>query len=579
MAHTSLKRHHGCDPESVEAELERILASRQFAGCRRLSRFLAHCVHAALQGTPELVREANLARLVFDRGEEFDARLDPIVRVQAIRLRKKLAEYYRTAGRRNPLRIEMHRGSYLPLFRRVPVHAAASARQFPREIAVTAFRSSGDSGMDWTAESLPLMVACELARAGVPAAACQSRRRRAPAAQGRLDGFVWRQRAQIILEARLRNADGALIWTGRFSVPGEPSLAVAEQLARHLVQAVRLERVRRANEAAVRSLSFAGRCCASLKKAWHYLFKEDPASLQLGLELCLESLSRDPQPGRPGYAGLAYYYLASALQNYLPPQGAFLRAREMARRAMRAGESLSHAHALLGWVALLAEWRPSAAESEALTALREDPHSRTARKLLALTASLCGRHEEAFVWLRDCRKLDPFSPRLSFIGGIANLLRGDLEGAQAGYAEELRLYPHFLPAALQLAEIALARDRPQEASEAIARLRRLYNNDSRWLAMQGRVFARMGAMQEAVAILDRLRDQAARSSAPAFALWQLSLALSREEEATGWLERAVETREPWVLIVDVLPQFEHMRQTRVYGAIRTLLAEFRQSNR
>jgi hypothetical protein len=51
---------------------------------------------------------------VFGRGPDYDPRIDPIVRVQARQLRFKLREYFETTGVADPIRIEMHKGSYLP---------------------------------------------------------------------------------------------------------------------------------------------------------------------------------------------------------------------------------------------------------------------------------------------------------------------------------------------------------------------------------------------------------------------------------------------------------------------------------
>jgi TolB-like protein len=64
------------------------------------------------------VKEFVIGREVFDRKDGYDPRLDPIVRVEARRLRAKLAEYYAGPGRTEPLRLEYPRGSYVPIVTR-----------------------------------------------------------------------------------------------------------------------------------------------------------------------------------------------------------------------------------------------------------------------------------------------------------------------------------------------------------------------------------------------------------------------------------------------------------------------------
>jgi hypothetical protein len=58
-----------------------------------------------------------IARLVFKRPDDFDPGIDPIVRIQAVRLRRSLERYYLLSGHDDPVRIELPRGGYIPLLR------------------------------------------------------------------------------------------------------------------------------------------------------------------------------------------------------------------------------------------------------------------------------------------------------------------------------------------------------------------------------------------------------------------------------------------------------------------------------
>jgi hypothetical protein len=74
-------------PAVVRKHVERITTSAGFSNAQRLSRFLRFAVDAKLRGEEGRLKELLIGREVFDRGEAFDARLDPIVRVEARRLR------------------------------------------------------------------------------------------------------------------------------------------------------------------------------------------------------------------------------------------------------------------------------------------------------------------------------------------------------------------------------------------------------------------------------------------------------------------------------------------------------------
>src|SRR5271165_1544992 len=117
-------------PEEVEAELQRILASPIFRKAPRHSRFLSFVVRKALDGSGDSVKEYLIGLEVFDREPDYDPGSDPVVRVEAGRLRSRLADYYRKVGRLDPIHIALPKGTYVPLFYRngiAPAEALESA--------------------------------------------------------------------------------------------------------------------------------------------------------------------------------------------------------------------------------------------------------------------------------------------------------------------------------------------------------------------------------------------------------------------------------------------------------------------
>jgi TolB-like protein/tetratricopeptide (TPR) repeat protein len=101
----------------VREELQRIVASARFVTAGRLPQFLRHVVEVALAGDVERLKESVLGIEFFKRGNDFDPRLDPIVRVEARRLRARLEEYYSGEGASHSVHIEIPRGAYVPVFR------------------------------------------------------------------------------------------------------------------------------------------------------------------------------------------------------------------------------------------------------------------------------------------------------------------------------------------------------------------------------------------------------------------------------------------------------------------------------
>ncbi len=107
---------HPADESAVRAALDRILASEAFASTARMSRLLRFVVERSLEGRADEIKEYVLGTEVFDRGPDYDPRLDSIVRVEARRLRTKLDEYYAGPGADDPVLIRIKRGTYVPEF-------------------------------------------------------------------------------------------------------------------------------------------------------------------------------------------------------------------------------------------------------------------------------------------------------------------------------------------------------------------------------------------------------------------------------------------------------------------------------
>ena len=120
----------GILPGEVEAELQRILASPTFRKAPRHCRFLSFVVWKALAGEAETVKEYLIGLEVFDRPSDYDPGTDPIVRAEARRLRSRLVDYYQTLGKLDQVRIDLPKGTYVPVFYRngvePPLEEAAS---------------------------------------------------------------------------------------------------------------------------------------------------------------------------------------------------------------------------------------------------------------------------------------------------------------------------------------------------------------------------------------------------------------------------------------------------------------------
>ena len=155
---------------AVREHLERILTSPTFQQGDRLKRFLRFIVLEAVAGRRHELKEYVIGVQVFGKEDTFDPRTDPIVRVQARRLRAKLVRYYREEGRADETVIELPKGGYAPVFKQrdAPVlikRSVAAALVSRNTIAVLPFADhSGDHDLEYFCHGVREEIVHHLAR-------------------------------------------------------------------------------------------------------------------------------------------------------------------------------------------------------------------------------------------------------------------------------------------------------------------------------------------------------------------------------------------------------------------------------
>jgi adenylate cyclase len=123
--------------QAVALELERILASAEFANSERLCTLLRYVVTEAVEGRSERIKATSIAIDLYGRDESFDQQTDTIVRVEAGRLRRQLDKYYQKGGANSAVKIEVPKGHYRPLFTSAPGNSKQSPPPSPEALANT----------------------------------------------------------------------------------------------------------------------------------------------------------------------------------------------------------------------------------------------------------------------------------------------------------------------------------------------------------------------------------------------------------------------------------------------------------
>lgn len=113
----------GCPDEripdsEIRTQLDKILSSPEFNVPERVRHFLVYVINQTLEGHADRIKAYSVAVEVFGRDANFDIQNDPVVRIEAGRLRRALERYYLLAGTADPILIEIPKGGYVPRFQR-----------------------------------------------------------------------------------------------------------------------------------------------------------------------------------------------------------------------------------------------------------------------------------------------------------------------------------------------------------------------------------------------------------------------------------------------------------------------------
>jgi serine/threonine-protein kinase len=571
-------------------QLDRILGSRTFQPVERLKRFLTFVVTETLEGRGDQLKEYVIAVQVFGKEEAFDPRTDPLVRVQARRLRARLDRYYREEGAQDEIVIDLPKGGYIPMVRgrerereRGAARPPGAAHFSQNSVAVMPISDDTDSGTlgpfcrgarDEIIHALSRLSPLRIVMAGAADPADQDLRHVAE----RLDVAALLTGSARASEDRIRllvqlvdGITGRFLWSEAFDAAPGTAMATQEAVARAVV--ARLQPAqgsspgaawpRRTTEnLAAHNLYLQGR---------YHLNQRTEEGLQKALDFFEKATLEDPQFAQ-AHSGLADAHGLCAHYAVRRPADSWTKAASSATTAVMLDGESAEARTSLAHVKSTQDWDWLGAQREFLRAIALDPKYPTAHHWYAMSCLVPMEHlEEALEQMQLAQALDPVSSIIARDLAMTHYYRRDFETALEQCDHTIELNPHFSPAYWLLGFIQEQRGDLDESIAAFQRAVHLSPLSPRMQSALARALALSGKRQQALKMLKALEDMAPRRYVSPFELAVIHLALGNRDLGLQWLTKAADDRAFEMTSFTVDPRLDTVRQTKEYqGIVRRL---------
>jgi adenylate cyclase len=600
--------------DAVLSALNQVVSSEAFGKTERPARFLRYLVETALRGEAPLLKENVLGVEVFDRPASWDPRLDPVVRQEAGRLRKRLAKYYENGGAEAAVRIELPVGTYVPVFRRKPAEIETPPILIPAPEPIPAARSrawfyaaagfvcltgaviawrnvfphpsapsvavlpfvnlTSDPADQYFSDGLTDEITDSLARVKglrviARSSAFQFKGKRVDIREvGRLlkvanvlEGSVARSGERIKIIAHLERAsDGSLLWSNTYERKASDLFAVQSELAAGIATGLKVA-------AGIPSTAHVPSAEANeyFMRGRYDLQRVTPESAAQAELDYQHAIDKDPDFA-PAYLGLANakFNQSIARGSSSQTEAELKNVENLAQKALQLDPGLPAAHSLVAVLAMqyYRDWRRADRELQLALA---GPSSAAANRDYAFFLLFHGRFGEADLHFSRMAELDPYSIATESNLALARILEGRFvearEIAQKAAAEN----PRMLWTQQLIGLTYVEEGRPELALPIFQKLKERFPPAQVCEAM---ALAKEGRKDEALRLIRPFEE---KFPSPGIAMEWLALVyafMGDQPNTLKWLQRSADLHEFQALSIAVDPAFAAMRNSTGFLAFQ-----------
>lgn len=596
-------------------ELDRVLNSDAFRYSYRMIRLLRFLVEHTLEFPTRPLNEHLLAVRVFDKPASFDSRTDPIVRVEASRLRAKLRDYYHGEGAHHRVFIHLPRRGYRPVLalQHPPAdevtepgrgrtqsqpQPAAAADATPSLLVLPFLDLSAGRSEECFCDGLAEELINLLARVNGLRVVARTSAFRFKGADIDLSEIAERLQVSAILEGSVRRegdvvrvsvqllnaADSYHIWSETYQRPLRHVFSLQNEITQAIAGALKAKlEVQAEGDLAPAGKRDDSEAYHRYLKALHAWRRRTGEGFARAISLLEQAASEDPEDARI-HAKLAYCQIGLLLSTASIPKETLRLTERYAERALELFPGMGEALSARAFVRAVRDRDWEVCESEFLRAIDQAPGDPTIHEWYAMVCLAPHRRfEAAIAHLGKALDLDPVSVSVRSHMAMIFYLQRRYDSAARELELALDLEPDFYRGRFDLGMVYTELGRYEEALESF-RLARRSNPESRFrLGALGYCYGRAGMRREARDLLDEhCTGTAGKGEVSSHCLAQVFAGLGEMSEALEMLRRAAEERAFRVIWLSSEATFDGLRHAEGFGelcrTLRLAYPEFRTLN-
>jgi serine/threonine-protein kinase len=379
-------------------------------------------------------------------------------------------------------------------------------------------------------------------------------------------GRILQRGDMIVIKAELVDSQTeSQLWGDQYNRRMADIFAVQEEMATEITRSLRLKLSGEEQAGLAKRFTEDAKAYQAYLRGRHHWNKRTVDGLRHAIAHFQEAIDLDPNYAL-AYSGLADTFNILGYYNNQRPNDAYPRGKAAAARALALDDSLSEAHASMGYVQVFYDWEWSGAAQSLRRAMELNPKYATAHQWYSWYLFAMERFDEALESLRRAQALDPLSLIINDHLGYAMLLAGKPHDALAQLLKTRELDPSFPWTYWRLGSVYLALERLDESIEAFDTVVRKTDGGV-GLGYKGLVCAIAGRESDAREVLATIESRAADRYVSPLEFALVYAGLGRVDDAIASLERAYEDRVSDLARVKLLPWPDAVRHDERFVAM------------